>query len=121
LILSGQEIIVRLEGRKWWKKNRKPHMTPTPRSNIYIEIPDRQCYNTCLWVSVRNLPPKVDRFQLRRFFSKHGKVSNAKVVCKRKNKTSKKIGLVTIEMMEERADAIALLNGLVSSCIYIFL
>jgi hypothetical protein len=43
------------------------------------------------------------------------------VVCKRKNKTSKKIGLVTIEMMEERADAIALLNGLVSSCIYIFL
>jgi RNA recognition motif-containing protein len=60
---------------------------------------------------VRNLPPSVERFQLREFFSKHGKVSSAK--------NSKKIGLITIAMEEERADALAYLNGLVSACIYI--
>ena len=72
-----------------------------------------------LHVCVHNLPCEVDSFlQLRQFFSKHGKLSNAKVMCKRKNKMLKKIGLVTIAMVEEREDALAALNGLVNACIY---
>jgi RNA recognition motif-containing protein len=114
----NQEIIDRLEGRKWWKKKKKkkePHMAPTPTSNIYKDdIPQLQCYNTNLRVYVENLPPKVGSFQLRKFLSKYGKVSNVQVVCKRKNKKSTKIGLVNIAMMEKRADALATLNGLVS-------
>ncbi|KAK1680629.1 hypothetical protein QYE76_041477 [Lolium multiflorum] len=115
-IAPTQEIIDRLEGRKWWKKKKKkePHMAPTPTSNIYKDdIPQPQCYNTYLRVYVENLPPKVDSFQLRKFLSKYGKVSNVQVVCKRKNKKSTKIGLVNIAMMEKRADALATLNGLV--------
>jgi RNA recognition motif-containing protein len=113
--LFGQEITVRLEGRKWWKKWKNPEMSPTPRSNIYIDRPQPRCYDTFLRLSVRNLPPSVERFQLREFFSKHGKVSSAMVACK----NSKKIGLITIAMEEERADALAYLNGLASACIYI--
>ncbi|KAM0919150.1 hypothetical protein ACQ4PT_008397 [Festuca glaucescens] len=111
-----QEIIDRLEGQKWWKK--KLPMAPTPRSNIYIEKPQPQCYNPYFRVCVHNLPCDVDRFQLRQFFSKHGKVSNAKVMCKRKSKMFKRIGFITIATVEEQADALASLNGLVfNGCI----
>jgi RNA recognition motif-containing protein len=105
--------------RKWWKKN-KQHKAPTPRRNLYIERPEPQWYNTYFRVFVRNLPPEVDSIQLRKFFSHHGKVYNGKVMWKRKNKMSKKTGLVTIAMVEEWPDSLAVLNGLVSACVYVF-
>jgi hypothetical protein len=108
LILLGQEITA---GRKWWNwKKTKPRMV------LNIDRPEEpKCYNTYFRVVVRNLPPKVDCFQLRQFFRKHGKVYNAEVMYKRKNKMSKRIGFVTMAMVEERADALAALDGLVSA------
>ena len=95
-------------------------MAPTPRSNIYIDRSEPQCYKPYFRVFVRNLPRGVDSFHLQQFFSKYGLVSSAKVMFKRKNKMTKKIGLVTIAMVEERANALAALNGLVSACKYPF-
>jgi RNA recognition motif-containing protein len=119
LILLNQEIIGRLEGRKWWKMKKKVHMASTTRSNIYIERPQPPCYNPYFRVFVRNIPRTVDSFQLQQFFSKYGKVATAKVMRKRKNKI-RKIGIVTIAMVEELEDALAALDGLVGACIYVF-
>ena len=68
-------------------------------------------------VIVNNLPRRVNNSQLRRFFGQHGKVSQAKVRCKKKTNISKGFGHVTIEMVEEHANALATLDGLVSAYI----
>lgn len=117
-ILLDQEISERCDGSKWWKKKQQ-QMTPTPRSIIHIEKPQQQHYKSYFTVIVHNLPRKVDNFQLRRFFSKHGKVSKAKVRCKKKTSISKALGNMTMAMIEEQADAVATLDGLVS--VYILL
>ncbi|CAM0885538.1 unnamed protein product [Alopecurus aequalis] len=106
-----QEIFDRIDGRKWWKK-KKPHMAPSAMSNIYIQRPQPQYHNPYFRILVRNLPPNVDSDQLRQFFSKHGKVSNAEVICKKTNQMSDKMGRVTIMTKDEQDDALAALNGL---------
>ncbi|XP_071683841.1 F-box protein At2g17036-like [Lolium perenne] len=111
-IAPVEEIIGRLEGRKWWKMKKKVHMASTTRSNIYIERPQPPCYNPYFRMFVRNIPRTVDSFQLQQFFSKYGKVATAKVMRKRKNKI-RKIGIVTIAMVEELEDALAALDGLI--------
>ena len=65
-------------------------------------------------VLVRNLPLTVKNTQLRLFFSEHGKVSNAEVICYKKTRASQGIGHVTIETTHSHLeDALAALNELV--------
>jgi RNA recognition motif-containing protein len=62
---------------------------------------------------VRNLPLTVNSSQLQHFFSKHGQVSTAKIICYNKTKTSQGRGIVTLATVHaHRADALAALNGL---------
>lgn len=63
---------------------------------------------------VRSLPLTVKSTQLQLFFSEHGKVSSAEVVCYKKTGLSQGIGHVTIEMTHaHEEDARAALTGLV--------
>lgn len=84
------QINERLEATKWWNKNeQQQEAAPIPRSIINIERPQQQHYKPCFKVIVGNLPRMVDSSQLRRFFSKHGKVFDTKVICKKKTKIIK--------------------------------
>ena len=74
-------------------------------------------YKSYFTVIVNNLPRRVNNFQLHRFFGQHGKVSQAKVRCQKKTNISKGFGHVTMEMVEEHANALATLDGLVSAYI----
>ena len=82
-----------------------------------MERPGQQQYKSYFTVIVNNLPRRVNNSQLRRFFGQHVKVSHAKVRCKKKTNISKGFGHVTIEMVEEHANALATLDGLVSAYI----
>ncbi|CAO2141197.1 unnamed protein product [Urochloa humidicola] len=64
-------------------------------------------------VYVGNLSRKVDSYQLRQFFSKHGKVADARVMCDRKTGHSRGFGFVTMATTVdvEPAGAIAELHG----------
>jgi RNA recognition motif-containing protein len=71
-----------------------------------------------------NLSQKVDSFQLRQFFSKHGKVGDARVMCCTyiKTKRSRGFGFVTIATTvdDESAHAITKLNGQVDLSVHSF-
>ena len=82
-----------------------------------MERPQQQHYKSYFMVIVHNLPHEVDDFQLCRFFSKHGKLTKAKVRCKKKTNISKGFGHVSMLMVEEQAEALATLDGLVSAYI----
>ncbi|CAO2148177.1 unnamed protein product [Urochloa humidicola] len=64
-------------------------------------------------IFVGNLPRKVDCCQLRRFFSKHGKVADARIMCHIKNKRSRGFGFVTVAaaVNDVPAHVIAKLDG----------
>ena len=74
-------------------------------------------YKSYFTVIVNNLPRRVNNFQLHRLFGQHGKVSQAKVRCKKKTNISRGFGRVTMEMAEEHANALATLHRLVSAYI----
>ena len=83
-----------------------------------MERPGQQQYKSYFMVIVNNLPRRVDNSQMHRFFGQHGKVFQfAKVRCKKKTNISKGFGHVTMEMVEEHANALATLDGLVSAYI----
>uniref|UniRef100_A0A8I6WEU5 RRM domain-containing protein n=1 Tax=Hordeum vulgare subsp. vulgare TaxID=112509 RepID=A0A8I6WEU5_HORVV len=109
-VAPNQEISER--SKSWWKrKNRRT--SPTPKSTIRIERPQQQQYKSHATLIVRNLPRGVTNFQLRRFFGQYGQVSKAKVRCKKKTNISRGFGHVTVKMVEEDANALAILDGLV--------
>ncbi|WVZ90182.1 hypothetical protein U9M48_036509 [Paspalum notatum var. saurae] len=64
-------------------------------------------------IYVGNLPRKVDSYRLRWFFSKHGKVADARVMCHLNTKRSRGFGFVTLATTvdDEPAQAIAKLDG----------
>ncbi|XP_044375938.1 uncharacterized protein [Triticum aestivum] len=111
-VAPNQEISERCDSSKWWKRKNQ-QSTTTPKSTIHMERPQQQHYKSYFMVIVNNLPHRVNNFQLRRFFSQHGKVSQAKVRCKKKTNISKGFGHVTMEMVKEHANALATLDGLV--------
>ncbi|KAK8447428.1 hypothetical protein SEVIR_8G071900v4 [Setaria viridis] len=64
-------------------------------------------------IYVGNLPRKVDSCQLRQFFSKHGKVADARIMCHIKTRSSRGFGFVTMATAidDGPAHAIAKLDG----------
>jgi RNA recognition motif-containing protein len=63
---------------------------------------------------VRNLPVTVNSFQLQLFFSKHGKVSDAKILYYKKTKRSQGIGLLNLSTVHaHQKDALDALSGLI--------
>lgn len=64
-------------------------------------------------IYVGNLPRKVDSCQLRQFFSKHGKVADARIMCHIKTRSSRGFGFVTMATTidDGPAHAIAKLDG----------
>uniref|UniRef100_A0A0D9XGV9 RRM domain-containing protein n=1 Tax=Leersia perrieri TaxID=77586 RepID=A0A0D9XGV9_9ORYZ len=65
-------------------------------------------------IYVGNLPWHVDRRRLLNFFSEHGRVSLARVVCDRLTGRSRGFGFVTMATWKEPGDIIASLNGQLS-------
>ncbi|KAM0828996.1 hypothetical protein ACQ4PT_067167 [Festuca glaucescens] len=98
-----------MEAPKW---KRLQNVTPvTPRSIIHTLKPSLQ---HCFRILVCNMPLTVNSSQLRHFFSKHGEVSSAKIICYNKAKTSQGRGIVTLATVHAHpADALPTLNGLV--------
>ena len=64
-------------------------------------------------IYVGNLPRKVDSCQLRQFFSKHGKVADARIMCHTKTKHSRGFGFVTMATAadDEPSHAVSKLDG----------
>ena len=64
-------------------------------------------------IYVGNLPRNVDSYRLGQFFSKYGKVAEARVMCHIKTKRSRGFGFVTMATLvdHEQEQAIAKLNG----------
>jgi len=64
-------------------------------------------------IYVGNLPWNVDSYRLGQFFSKYGKVAEARVMCHIKTKRSRGFGFVTMATLvdHEQEQAIAKLNG----------
>ncbi|KAL6868159.1 hypothetical protein ACP4OV_015004 [Aristida adscensionis] len=95
-IASTEEI----EGTAWVSKRKATKLDPT-RYGAYFRI------------YVGNLPRKMDSYRLRQFFSKHGKVADARVMCHRETGRSRGFGFVTmaIEVGNEPSDAISKLDG----------
>lgn len=60
-----------------------------------------------------NLPRKVDRYQLQEFFSKQGKVVDARVMHERRSGSSRGFGFVTMatQMEDEPYNTVAKING----------
>ncbi|KAM3355305.1 hypothetical protein ACQJBY_025839 [Aegilops geniculata] len=107
VITPPQEIS---EGLLKQQQQIAPRISSPPRHTIHIERHHVPSFR----VLVRNLPLTVKNTQLRLFFSEHGKVSNAKVICCKKTRASKGIGHVTIETTHSHEeDALAALNELV--------
>lgn len=66
-------------------------------------------------IYVGNLPWQVDDARLEQVFSEHGKVVNARVVYDRETGRSRGFGFVTMASETELNDAIAALDGQVTS------
>ncbi|KAL6658216.1 hypothetical protein ACP70R_003802 [Stipagrostis hirtigluma subsp. patula] len=64
-------------------------------------------------IYVGNLPRRVDSYQLRQFFSKHGNVTDARVMYDKRTGRSRGFGFVTMAIAadDEPADAIGKLHG----------
>ncbi|KAL6658215.1 hypothetical protein ACP70R_003801 [Stipagrostis hirtigluma subsp. patula] len=82
-------------------------------SNRKAPKPDQRQFGPYFRIYVGNLPWKVDSYRLRQFFSKHGKVADARVMCHRKTGLSRGFGFVTMATTvdDELADAVAQLHG----------
>ncbi|XBI69185.1 hypothetical protein VPH35_048288 [Triticum aestivum] len=92
------------------KQQIAPIISSLRRHNINVERHHVPSFTLLL----RNLPLTVKTTQLRLFFSEHGKVSNAEVICYKKTRASQGIGHVTIETTHSHLeDALAALNELV--------
>ncbi|KAM3336518.1 hypothetical protein ACQJBY_030492 [Aegilops geniculata] len=97
-----------------WSLEQQPKIAPTisgrPTHTLHIErnrVPS-------LRLLVRGLPLTVKSTQLRLFFSQHGKVSSAEVICYKKTGASLGIGNVAIQMTHaHEEDALAALSELV--------
>lgn len=68
-----------------------------------------------LRIYVGNLPWQVDDARLEQVFSEHGKVVNARVIYDRETGRSRGFGFVTMASETELNDAIAALDGQVTS------
>lgn len=70
-------------------------------------------FGTYFRIHVGNLPRKVDSNQLRQFFSKYGKVADARVMRGKGTRRSRGFGFVTMatHVDDKPADAIAKLHG----------
>ncbi|CAL4993759.1 unnamed protein product [Urochloa decumbens] len=70
-------------------------------------------FGTYFRIYVGNLPRKVDSYQLRQFFSKHGKVADARVMCHKGTGRSRGFGFVTMatHVDDEPDGAIVRLHG----------
>ncbi|CAL4981341.1 unnamed protein product [Urochloa decumbens] len=70
-------------------------------------------FGTYFRIYVGNLPRKVDSYQLRQFFSKHGKVADARVMCHKGTGRSRGFGFVTMatHVDNEPVNAIVRLHG----------
>uniref|UniRef100_A0A0E0GFT4 RRM domain-containing protein n=1 Tax=Oryza nivara TaxID=4536 RepID=A0A0E0GFT4_ORYNI len=79
-----------------------------------VERPPRQ-FGPSFRIYVGNLPWQVDDSRLVQLFSEHGKVVDARVVYDRETGRSRGFGFVTMATQEELDDAIAALDGQVSS------
>uniref|UniRef100_R7WG53 31 kDa ribonucleoprotein, chloroplastic n=1 Tax=Aegilops tauschii TaxID=37682 RepID=R7WG53_AEGTA len=85
-------------------------ISSSPRHTIPIERHRVPCFR----VMVCNLPLTVKSSQLRFFFSEHGKVYSAEVICYKKTRASQGIGYVMIETIHShQEDALAALSKLV--------
>jgi RNA recognition motif-containing protein len=69
-------------------------------------------------IYVGNLPRNVNSYRLRQFFSKYGKVAEARVMCHIKTKRSRGFGFVTLATTvdHEQEHAISRLDGQVQIC-----
>ncbi|GJN28172.1 hypothetical protein PR202_gb16265 [Eleusine coracana subsp. coracana] len=91
-IASNEEI-----RRKLWPEKEPQH---------HLGVPFR--------IYVGNLPRKVESYQLRQFFSDHGKVTEARIMCNKKTRHSRGFGFVTMAATvdDEPAQVLAKLQGL---------
>lgn len=98
--LSGRLLTV----NKASPKGSQPERIPTPRS-----------YEPAFRIYVGNLPWQVDNARLEQVFSEHGKVVDARVVFDRETGRSRGFGFVTMSSEAELNDAIAALDGQVTT------
>ncbi|KAL6658546.1 hypothetical protein ACP70R_004132 [Stipagrostis hirtigluma subsp. patula] len=79
-----------------------------------LVVPQPQ-FGTCFKIYVGNLPPTVNNYRLRQFFSEHGMVIDARVICDKETGCSRGFGFVTMasQVYFEPADAIGSLRGLI--------
>nr|CAB3489455.1 unnamed protein product [Digitaria exilis] len=108
-----------------WNHNDCMWLTPQPALATTEEIRGRvEALNpkagvshgqigTYFRIHVGNLPRMVDSYQLRQFFSKYGKVADARVMCGKGTRRSRGFGFVTMatHVDEEPRDTIARLHG----------
>ncbi|TVU26376.1 hypothetical protein EJB05_28919, partial [Eragrostis curvula] len=108
-----------------WADKRCTWLTPRPAIASTEEIRERlqtahktagdhpQQFRAHFRIYVGNLPLKVDNYQLRQLFSKHGNVDEARVMRDRRTGRSRGFGFLTMATVtdEEPADVIAKLNG----------
>ncbi|KAJ1257025.1 hypothetical protein BS78_K233200 [Paspalum vaginatum] len=100
------------------------------RCRVFKYLPTEWGHEECMWLTqqpsiastelgpyfriyVGNLPRRVDSNRLRQFFSKHGKVADARVMCHVNTKRSRGFGFVTLATTvdDEPSQAIAKLDG----------